>query len=291
MFFPVPVWLLLHFCLYSVHKLQRHNFILLFNFVPYFFRHRVRIYRLSSFPWRLPYWFFSSLPICLFIYILFSFSNLSLCLKRFFDLRFDLNLFFSMVSNYQKRNLIILFTNPVHLFLRCYCCCCWFFLAMFAIKRSQRKTREINETSSTYRINHIVVELRLKYFDRYWYRNPSDTDYNTIGSTIFSTLLWCWMNKDRQNEISHKCLLSCALHAMLKSTHFFLLSAVQLNCAHVNPFRLLHGCGFYAFEHWMHTIINKSSIQTIGFNRGFRLQLCYAFFIWLVFSLSLCCFL
>lgn len=164
------------------------------------------------------------------------------------------------------------------------------FLAMFAIKRSQRKSQEINETSSTFRINHIVVEPRLKYFDRYWYRNPFNTDYNTIGSTIFSTLLWCWMNKDRQNEISHKCLLSCALHAMLQSTHFFLLSAVQLNCAHVNPFRLLHGFGFYAFEHWMHTIINKSSIQTIGFNRGFRLQLCYAFFIWLVFSLSLCCF-
>lgn len=40
-FFPVPVWLLLRFCLYSVHKLQRHNFILLFNFVPYFFRHRI----------------------------------------------------------------------------------------------------------------------------------------------------------------------------------------------------------------------------------------------------------
>lgn len=40
-FFPVPMWLLVHFCLYSVHKLQRHNFILLFNFVPYFFRHRI----------------------------------------------------------------------------------------------------------------------------------------------------------------------------------------------------------------------------------------------------------
>lgn len=109
------------------------------------------------------------------------------------------------------------------------------------------------------RINHIVVELRLTYFDRYWYRNPYNTDYNTIRSTIFSTLLWCWMDKDRQNEIGHKCLLSCALHAMLKSTHFFLLFAVQLNCAHVNPFRLLHRFGFYAFEHWMHTIIDKSS--------------------------------
>lgn len=150
-------------------------------------------------------------PFVYFIYILLSFQQTFLCASNaFLDLRFDLNLF-STASKTTKNEIISsLFSQPIRFI---------YFFVFFShcLRSSDRVIKKwakeekngkkiLKETSSIYRINHIVVESRHKYFDRYWYRSiPIRIEFTISAPCYGYGVEW---KRIGQMEISHKWALS-----------------------------------------------------------------------------------